>query len=89
MQELLDKRNRPTPISTGVFVYLTPSLTGKKVKMTPPKFQVNGLFEIKADNWDECLNILSIASERGLKALSINIYEVKILNAKESTEKER
>lgn len=27
-----------------------------------PKFQVNGLFEIKADNWDECLNILSIAS---------------------------
>ena len=53
-----------------------------------PKFQVNGLFEIRADNWDECLNILSIASERGLKALSINIYEVKILNAKESTEKE-
>lgn len=44
-----------------------------------PKYQVNGLFEIKSDNWDECLNILSICSERGLKAISINIMEVEIL----------
>lgn len=51
------------------------------MKAEHPKFQVNGLFEIKAESWDECLNILRQSSEVGLKAISINIIEVKILES--------
>lgn len=41
-----------------------------------PRFQVNGLFEVPAENWNECLEKIKNC---GLKAISINIYEIKIL----------
>lgn len=42
-----------------------------------PKFQVNGIFEIPAQTWHEALEILR---QCPLKGISINIYEVIILN---------
>lgn len=46
----------------------------------PVKYQVHGSFYIECGNWDEALNILSICSSRGLKAISINILEIQILS---------
>lgn len=42
-----------------------------------PKFQVNGLFEVPANNMDECLEKIK---QSGLNPISINIYEVKIMD---------
>lgn len=49
------------------------------MKIECQKYQVNGLFEIKSDNWDECLHVLSQCSALGLKSISIQILEVKLL----------
>lgn len=50
----------------------------------PPKFQVNGVFEIKSNDLNECLEILQKCSDNGLKAISINIMEIKLLEYKDA-----
>lgn len=47
-----------------------------------PKFQINGLFEIPAENMNQALEILK---NSGLKIISANIYEVEILIEREKS----
>ena len=42
-----------------------------------PKYQVNGLFEIPAETWEEAIQILK---DSKLKPVDIRIYEIKILD---------
>ena len=46
------------------------------LKKSPPKFQINGLFEIPAETMNEALEVLKQCK---LKIISANIYEVELL----------